>query len=162
MKTTAIRPSEYHTVDPIKGKHAVFCLIYCRNTDRFLFEQRSKDVNNGLEWGLFGGGVDSGETLLEAMLRELREEAGFRFRGFDYATTKLYGKRITIFVKILNRELVPRLSWESSNYRWIQDLDDVRPLHKKMAKRYNELRRLMEATREAGKSQLRTLIPSRN
>lgn len=45
--------------------------------DQVLLVQRGKDPDRGL-WGFPGGGVEWGETVAEAALRELQEETGVR------------------------------------------------------------------------------------
>jgi len=132
-----------------KSNGAVFCLIYCKTTDRFLMEYRSKDVSNPHQYGFFGGGVEDGESKIAAMTRELREETGLVARSFDYALKMSSKKPIHLFVKIMKNEFKPRLSWESESYRWVQDLADVQPLHSKILNSYGEVRRLMQATRVA-------------
>lgn len=127
---------------------AVFCIIYARSTNRFLMELRSKYCNNPHTYGFFGGGLETDEDPLLAMRRELKEEIGRRVVEFDY--TYPVNKKVQFFVKIFNNEFKPRLSWESQAYRWVSDLDDVQPLHPKIDKRYGEIRRIMQATRQAG------------
>jgi 8-oxo-dGTP pyrophosphatase MutT (NUDIX family) len=49
-------------------------------TERQILLLQRKPGRRGYAWDLPGGGVEAGETRLEAMERELDEEAGQRFR----------------------------------------------------------------------------------
>jgi len=62
------------------------CHALVREGDRFLLVQRARPPLAGC-WGLPGGGVELGETVEEALLREVREETGLtvvidRFLGY--------------------------------------------------------------------------------
>lgn len=48
------------------------------HTDKVLLLRRTLEPAKGL-WGLAGGGIDRGETPLEAAIRELWEETGLRY-----------------------------------------------------------------------------------
>jgi len=56
---------------------------------RFLMQQRDAipEIWYPGAWGLFGGGIDPGETELEALRRELDEEIGFAL-----GTASLFGR----------------------------------------------------------------------
>ncbi len=60
---------------------AAFAVILSR-APRVLLVQKADG-----KWGLPGGGIRKGETPLEAVLREVREETGLRADGADYVGT---------------------------------------------------------------------------
>lgn len=62
------------------------CHALIQEADRFLLVQRARPPLAG-HWGLPGGGVELGETVEQALLREVREETGLtvaldRFLGY--------------------------------------------------------------------------------
>lgn len=141
-----------------------FCLFWCRTTDRILVEERrpqeqSRRTKNEegetsvtyfvepKSFGLFGGGARKSETPLQTIRRELQEEVGYRFKHFDYSVT-IPGTKTTLFVKVVEEEFKPHLSFESAGYRWVHDFLDVRPLHSVVAQNYSLLRRLVVAARK--------------
>lgn len=50
-------------------------LAIVRHADRFILVQRARPPAQG-KWGFPGGGQEIGETIIEAAVRELREETG--------------------------------------------------------------------------------------
>lgn len=85
-----------------------------------------------------GGGVDDGETLLEALYREVHEETGLEVIDvkeyldcFDYQSQS--GKKTRQFNFIVKAAGVPQLSAEHQSFQWttikaascIQELNEV-------------------------------------
>ncbi len=83
---------------------ATACGVLIEHRGRFLFLERAKEPSKGL-WGLAGGFVDPGESVDQALVREIEEEiAGavgplkflgsfpnqYRFGGVTYPTCDLY------------------------------------------------------------------------
>lgn len=81
-------------------------------------------------WGLPGGGLDLGETIHEALIRECKEELGCGIE-VDYLSGVYFHSAVTSHAFIFRCHLLGnqsiRLSSEHSEYRWfaLSDLSDV-------------------------------------
>lgn len=74
-----------------------------KNTGKFLFVLRENisNITNPGRWGLIGGGIKDGETPLEALEREVKEESNIEIHDIEYLMSrdivqKLKGKDIPI------------------------------------------------------------------
>ncbi len=54
----------------------VGCLIYDKDKDMFLLQQRSKTSSHPLKWGFWGGKLERGENFAQGLKREIKEELG--------------------------------------------------------------------------------------
>jgi len=101
------------------------------DTGRYLYLLRN-DVKHPGTWGLPGGKVETGETLLGGMERECTEELGsfpdyqrlvplekFSTGDFEYHT----------WVCVVAGEFVPVLNHEHLGYAWINSSVFPRPMH---------------------------------
>lgn len=108
-------------------------LIYCTSTHRYLFLLR----NNGKfpdSWGLVGGKIEAGESILEGLMREIREELGGEILGAKIIPIEQYtsdNKRFTYhtFLIKVETEFVPELNNEHKGYCWVPLEAYPRPLH---------------------------------
>jgi len=105
-----------------KTRRAAGCLIMAKNSEEFLFIQRSDKVESPLLWSIPGGHVDEGENPLEAAVREVEEEAGHKI---DPSTCKLLyvndmlPNDLTYYTYIcVSDKFKPELNWESNDYTW--------------------------------------------
>ena len=69
----------YHKGDPIpKGYYPMVVMVVIRNSKgEFLMQKRAK--SKGGDWGVTGGHPKSGETPLEGIITEVKEELGLDF-----------------------------------------------------------------------------------
>ena len=108
-------------------------LLYCPATHRYLFLLRNGHSHDG-SWGLAGGKIESGETVIAGLLREIQEEL-----RLDVSANKIIPvEKFTsesghfvyhTFVIRVDAEFVPELNNEHRGYCWVPLDDYPRPLH---------------------------------
>lgn len=93
-------------------------------------------------WGLPGGGLDMGETIHEALIRESREELGCEIQ-IDYLSGVYFHSTVTSHAFIFRCHLLEnqsiRLSFEHSEFRWfsLNYLSDVQRVRVEDCLNYN-------------------------
>ena len=105
--------------------------FYSKQTQRFLYLLRT-DAKNPGNWGIPGGKIHHGESLLEGIIRECEEEIGhfpsdaklvpiqkFINHSFTYHT----------FFCEVDQEFIPVLNDEHCGYAWVGDNQYPKPLH---------------------------------
>lgn len=109
------------------GRAGAGCIVQCAGSGRILLPLRSKHVEEPLTWGTWGGAIDSGESAKEAVLRELREEAGYSGKILDMVQLYVFRDKsftYTTFLITVPREFRPQLNWETLRSKWF-DLDNL-------------------------------------
>jgi 8-oxo-dGTP pyrophosphatase MutT (NUDIX family) len=105
--------------------------FYAQNTKRFLYLLRNDPRNTG-NWGIPGGKIEDGETLLDGVTRECMEEIGyFPIDSKLIPIQKFINNKFvyhTFFCKIEN-EFIPILNDEHSGYSWIDYEQYPKPMH---------------------------------
>jgi 8-oxo-dGTP pyrophosphatase MutT (NUDIX family) len=103
------------------------------STGRYLYLLRNDHKNPGA-WGLPGGKVETGETLLGGMERECTEELG----GFPDYQRLIPLEKFTsadgtfeyhTWVCLIEHEFMPVLNHEHLGYAWIDKGQFPRPMH---------------------------------
>lgn len=113
-------------------KHSVGAFILAAETGKILMGMRSPYVGDPNLWGTFGGGVDEGESLGLALIREIEEEAGYRNipdEMFHVWENRKPDFSYHNFLFIVDVEFRPKLNYETSAALWFDPVKFPRPLH---------------------------------
>jgi ADP-ribose pyrophosphatase YjhB (NUDIX family) len=113
--------------------NAVGVWFYAVATGRYLYLMR-KDLKHPDAWGLPGGRIEAGETLIQTIERECCEELGsmpeyLRLVPLEKFTTADHVFAYHTFFCIVKEEFVPVLNHEHQGYAWIQSGTWPRPMH---------------------------------
>lgn len=127
--------------------NAVGVWFYANNTNRYLYLQRNDPKYPG-SWGLPGGKVDPGESLLDALQRECMEEIGSmpvydRLLPLEKFTS---GDKTFVYHTFwcsTPGEFIPQLNNEHVGYAWVQSGSWPKPMHPGL---YNTL--MLDAVQE--------------
>lgn len=112
---------------------AVGVWFYSISTQRYLYLMRF-DTKHPQCWGLPGGKLESGETMLDAMQRECSEELGFmpdylRLMPLEKFTTVDQGFAYHTFFCSVAEEFTPILNNEHVGYAWVNSGTWPKPMH---------------------------------
>jgi len=125
--TVSRRTMENSTVN------AVGVWFYSVSTQRYLYLLRN-DTRHPGSWGLPGGKCETGETLMEAMVRECQEELGhmpdyLRLIPIEKFTSSDGGFAYHTFFCSVASEFVPVLNDEHIGWAWIDSGTWPKPMH---------------------------------
>jgi 8-oxo-dGTP pyrophosphatase MutT (NUDIX family) len=108
-------------------------LFYSQNTQRYLYLLRNDPKHPG-NWGLPGGKIDTGETLIQAIERECSEEMGSmpeysKLAPIEKFTSADGGFVYHTFFCSVASEFVPELNDEHVGWAWIASGQWPKPMH---------------------------------
>lgn len=92
---------------------------------KYLLMYRSDHPTFGIDPDLPGGTLEDGETLLEAMLREVEEESGVIINRDDVGEVysgnnySAHGTHYSLFIAKVKSRPDVKMSWEHSSYVWL-------------------------------------------
>jgi 8-oxo-dGTP pyrophosphatase MutT (NUDIX family) len=119
------------------GRRAAGCIFMARDTGRFLICHRSRNVEQPLTWGTWGGAVDPQETPEAAVLREAAEECGaptdqielVPLLVFRHASGFEYRNYLAVVDTEFEPDIAPENQWEVESWKWCEHGDWPEPLH---------------------------------
>jgi 8-oxo-dGTP diphosphatase len=113
--------------------NAVGVWFYSQNSQRYLYLLR-QDHKNPNTWGLPGGKVEPGESLMDAIHRECQEEIGMmpgyeKLIPLEHFTSSDGTFCYHTFFCCVDQEFKPNLNNEHHGYAWIDGSTWPRPMH---------------------------------
>ena len=109
---------------------AAGCVIMAEDTGRWCLQQRSDTVSDPGVWSTWGGGVEPGETLEDAVRRELAEEGGY---VGDLTLEPLHQTpQYATFVARVPKEFAAKINHECKDWGWFDSDNLPEPMHPKL------------------------------
>jgi 8-oxo-dGTP pyrophosphatase MutT (NUDIX family) len=113
--------------------NAVGVWFYAVDTNRYLYLMR-QDPKHPDAWGLPGGRMEPGETIIQTIERECQEELGhmplyLKLVPLEKFTTSDNKFSYHTFFCSVQKEFVPTLNQEHQGYAWITSGTWPKPMH---------------------------------
>jgi 8-oxo-dGTP pyrophosphatase MutT (NUDIX family) len=113
--------------------NAIGVWFYAMDTQRYLYLLRD-DPKHPETWGLPGGKIEAGETMLQAMQRECEEELGFMPNYIKLAPLEKFTSPDGVFSYhtffcSVTSEFHPQLNDEHVGWAWLNSGRWPKPMH---------------------------------
>jgi 8-oxo-dGTP pyrophosphatase MutT (NUDIX family) len=117
----------------LKQVSAVGIWFFSQQTNRYLYLMRN-DPKHPNSWGLPGGKMEPGESMMAAMIRECEEELGawpeyVKLMPLEKFTSPDGVFAYHTFFCVVAKEFVPTLNEEHAGYAWIDSGTNPKPMH---------------------------------
>jgi len=117
----------------LKQVSAVGIWFYSQQSNRYLYLMRN-DPKHPNSWGLPGGKMEKGESMMAAMIRECEEELGawpeyVKLMPLEKFTSPDGVFAYHTFFCVVANEFVPTLNEEHAGYAWIDSGTNPKPMH---------------------------------
>lgn len=139
------------TKSRIRAAGALFLSV---KTKRFLFLMRADDTYTDT-WATVGGRAELGETVIESLGREIKEEIGFlpivrKTIPIDLFVSNDGKFEFHTFICLVDNEFIPNLNNEHKGYAWSGIDSFPKPLHPALynALKSNELKTKIKSVLE--------------
>lgn len=82
----------------LKTNNTAWVILYTNN--KVILGKRAPSTNNPNQWNFFGGHIDQGESAIDAAVRELKEETGYKISASSLKELTTIGKATYFVAKI--------------------------------------------------------------
>jgi 8-oxo-dGTP pyrophosphatase MutT (NUDIX family) len=162
---------EGYSLNEAKEMKRVALLFIVIDNEALLFKRSEDETTNPGKYGMLGGGIEKNETPEEAIVREIREEAGVELKSFKPLKKYIYNNECELNVFYTNEfpiddVVLDKNEHTSYKYFTMEQLIDMDPKdmigsNKEIAKDYNEIankKKKLEEEIERIKATMKILI----
>lgn len=118
------------------NKRTVWGILY--TPTKVLLGKRAPSTNNPNQWNFFGGGIDAGESEIQALVREIQEEIGVDTSSLSFKKITQIGDA-SYYAAQVNGVPPYKKTKETSKVAPFSLLDLPNNLHRKTARFFNKL-----------------------
>jgi 8-oxo-dGTP diphosphatase len=140
---------EGYSLNEAKELKRVALLFIVIDNEALLFKRSESETTNAGKFGMLGGGIEKNETPEEAIVREIREEAGVELKSFKSLKKYIYDNECELNVFYTNEFPIDKVELnkkEHTSYKFFtmdqlmnMDKKEMIDSNKEIANDYNEI-----------------------